>query len=201
MTGEAGGGEQRPEHAEEVGRALAGDVEDEGQADEGEDDAHPGEAVRGAPGDEPHPEDDEDDAEVLDEQGDPDGEPPDGLEVAELGRGDGQAAVAGGERQLAQHVVQPVAHLPQPDRQQEGAGPGDAHEDDGARAPARLDEGLGEGAGRAERRAREDEGHEPHADVPPHRLHHAGSFRSDARRPGAAGAGAGAVRSQLLSWS
>ena len=122
MAGQARGRDQAPEHAGQRRGRLAGDVEDEGEPEQGQHDADHGEAVRPLVGERPHPQHDEHDAQVLDEQGDADVHPGDGLEVAELRGGHGERAVEGDPGQLAADRAPLAAQAPQRERQQDQGG-------------------------------------------------------------------------------
>ncbi len=169
---QAGGGEQPPQHARQRRGGLAGDVEDQGEPDQGQHDADAGEPVRPLPGQRPHPEHHQHDAEVLDEQGDADVHARDGLEVPELGRGDGQRAVERHPGQLVADRSPLPAQAPQRERQQEQRGTGDPGQHDRTRRPAGHHEGLGERTGGAERRAGREHRDQAQPQVAPHRLDH-----------------------------
>jgi hypothetical protein len=172
VPGQAGGREQPPEHPGQGRGRLAGDVEDEGEPDQRQHDADPGEAVRPLPGERPHPQHHEHDAEVLDEQGDADVHPRHRLEVAQLGRGDGERAVERDPGQLVPDRPPLPAQAPQREGQQEQCGAGDPGQHDRTRRPAGHHQRLGERAGGAEGRAGREHGDQAQPEVSPHRLDH-----------------------------
>jgi hypothetical protein len=169
---QSGSGEQSPQHSGQRRGGLAGDVEDEGEPEEGQHDADAGEPVRPLAGQRPDPQHHEHDAEVLDEQGDADVHARDGLEVAQLGRGHGQRAVERDPGQLVTDRSPLPAQAPQGERQQEDRGAGDAGQHDRARRPAGHHEGLGERAGGAEGRAGREHRDQAQPQVASHRLDH-----------------------------
>jgi len=133
---ESDGREQAPHDAGRVGPGLAGDVENQTQAEERHEDAGPGEPSGGPAGLQPHPQDDEHGPAVLQEQGHADREVLDGVEVGNLAARDGHEAVEEDEAALASDQAPPPSAGDDGRTEQEPSGDADPQEDDRSRGPS-----------------------------------------------------------------